>query len=213
MIASQPADAVTADDVPLRRCIACRRRSPREETLRFVAAPDGQVVLDPLMRLPGRGAHACPSLGCIERAVERGAFARSLGRAVVVPPPAELASAARVAATRRAHELFGLLRRVGGLEIGARAVLARLGQGDLAFVVISTEHAARGAADVERAAGRAGVAIGRFSTGLEVGHAIGRGPTGVVGAVRGRLAEALSVAVTKSNRLAPAERAGSDEDR
>ncbi|WBU38330.1 YlxR family protein [Homoserinibacter sp. YIM 151385] len=62
---------------PLRTCLGCRQRAPRDSLLRVVARGD-RVVADAAARLPGRGAWVHPSLGCIENAVRRKALGRAL---------------------------------------------------------------------------------------------------------------------------------------
>jgi len=63
--------------VPERQCIACRRKRPRRELLRFVCSPDDQVLRDPSKSLPGRGAWLCDDAACLERACRRGLFRKA----------------------------------------------------------------------------------------------------------------------------------------
>lgn len=44
---------------PVRMCVACRRRRPKSELLRFVISASG-VELDPQQHLAVRGAYICP---------------------------------------------------------------------------------------------------------------------------------------------------------
>jgi len=62
---------------PVRTCIGCRQRASRAELLRVVAV-EGELVLDPAGRLPGRGAHLHRDLGCLDLADRRRAFNRAL---------------------------------------------------------------------------------------------------------------------------------------
>ena len=64
---------------PLRTCVGCGRRAPKDELLRFVAR-DG--VLVPGATDPGRGAYTCRRLSCFERAASRNGFSRTLRRTV-----------------------------------------------------------------------------------------------------------------------------------
>ncbi|GAB5602523.1 YlxR family protein [Thermus sp. FJN-A] len=45
--------------VPIRMCVACRKRRPKGELLRILLTSDG-FQIDPTGKLPGRGAYVCP---------------------------------------------------------------------------------------------------------------------------------------------------------
>ncbi|WP_337844215.1 YlxR family protein [Thermus sp.] len=45
--------------VPIRMCVACRRRRPKGELLRILLTPEG-FQIDPSGKAPGRGAYVCP---------------------------------------------------------------------------------------------------------------------------------------------------------
>ncbi len=89
---------------PTRTCIACRRPAPKP-TLRRLAAVDGTVQVDPLARLPGRGAYVCDRQECVEVALRGGgaAVARALrvGRDAI---DSEALTAALAPAARRTHQ-------------------------------------------------------------------------------------------------------------
>jgi uncharacterized protein len=61
---------------PQRTCVGCRARAAKAELLRLVVV-GGSVTPDPTSRLPGRGAHLHPDLGCLDLAVRRRAFPRA----------------------------------------------------------------------------------------------------------------------------------------
>jgi len=72
--------------IPERRCVACGKRAPQGELVRFYARPEGSgwhVVPDEGARR-GRGAYLCRRLACLDLALRRRAFARSFRRAVRV---------------------------------------------------------------------------------------------------------------------------------
>ncbi len=62
---------------PVRTCVACRRKAPRDDLLRVVLH-EGRLIPDDRAVLPGRGAWVHPTTKCLETAVSRGAFARAL---------------------------------------------------------------------------------------------------------------------------------------
>ena len=71
--------------VPIRMCVACRRRRPKGELLRILVTEEG-FVIDPSGKRPGRGAYVCPdSPECrSEKRLRRfaGAKARALAEAL-----------------------------------------------------------------------------------------------------------------------------------
>jgi predicted RNA-binding protein YlxR (DUF448 family) len=71
---------VSLQQQPQRTCIGCRTVVDQNQLTRWVLrAKDGKSVPvpDPTRRLAGRGAWLHPNPECAQRAVQRGAFARS----------------------------------------------------------------------------------------------------------------------------------------
>lgn len=61
---------------PVRTCVGCRQRRAASDLIRL-QVDDGHLrVVD--RPVPGRSAYLCPSQACLERAVQRRAFARTL---------------------------------------------------------------------------------------------------------------------------------------
>ena len=63
--------------VPVRTCVACRKRASRPDLLRVVFH-ENQLIVDDRAVLPGRGAWVHPSPKCLEQAVTRSSFTRAL---------------------------------------------------------------------------------------------------------------------------------------
>ena len=61
----------------IRTCVGCRVRTAKSDLLRVVAI-DGEIVVDPAARRPGRGAYLHPSRDCLEQARRRRAIPRAL---------------------------------------------------------------------------------------------------------------------------------------
>lgn len=104
-----------AVDRPARTCVGCRRRRPRSELLRFVVDERGHLRVDPELRAPGRGAHACASAACVTRGLGQG-FARSLRRKVAFAEPARFVAETRSALEAAASELESRAGRDGRLR-------------------------------------------------------------------------------------------------
>ena len=84
-----PAEVAAVRDrrVPERRCVACGRRAPQTEFVRFRLHPGGEppvVEIEHEGPRLGRGAYMCPRRVCFDRALHRRAFQRVFRRSVVV---------------------------------------------------------------------------------------------------------------------------------
>jgi predicted RNA-binding protein YlxR (DUF448 family) len=62
---------------PVRTCVGCRQRANRADLLRVIASSN-ELVFDALAKQPGRGAWIHSNADCIQKANDRGAFARAL---------------------------------------------------------------------------------------------------------------------------------------
>jgi predicted RNA-binding protein YlxR (DUF448 family) len=63
--------------IPMRRCIACGVSKPQAELIRFTYS-GSELKVDENKKSEGRGCYLCKDSECIERALKRNAFARSL---------------------------------------------------------------------------------------------------------------------------------------
>lgn len=53
---------------PVRRCTGCSEHFPKNELIRVVRTPEGEVVLDLVGKKSGRGAYICKSAACLKKA-------------------------------------------------------------------------------------------------------------------------------------------------
>lgn len=103
---------------PQRTCIGCRKVVDQKELQRWVLErADGHAVpvLDSTRRLSGRGAWLHPVPECAERAIKRGAFARSFRTKVDVSSLA-IAPEAKVR-TQTRENTFTIVQPESGSEI------------------------------------------------------------------------------------------------
>ena len=64
--------------VPMRQCAGCGEMKSKKELIRIIKTPEDDIVIDTTGKKNGRGAYLCCSLECLNKAVERKAFDRSL---------------------------------------------------------------------------------------------------------------------------------------
>ena len=72
--------------IPLRRCTGCNEQKPKKELVRVVRSPQGEIALDRVGKMPGRGAYLCPSAQCLAKARK----AKRLERALEAQIPPEV---------------------------------------------------------------------------------------------------------------------------
>ncbi len=70
--------------IPLRRCTGCNEQKPKKELVRVVRSPQGEIALDRVGKMPGRGAYLCPGAQCLAKARKAKRLERALD--AQIPP-------------------------------------------------------------------------------------------------------------------------------
>lgn len=70
-----------AKTAPTRMCAACRAARAKNELVRVVRTPTGDIVIDRTGKTAGRGAYLCASADCVKKAKKSRALERALGAA------------------------------------------------------------------------------------------------------------------------------------
>ncbi len=68
--------------IPMRQCVGCREMKTKSELVRVVKPKEGEISLDFVGKLPGRGAYVCKSAVCLERAKKSRALERAFSCSV-----------------------------------------------------------------------------------------------------------------------------------
>lgn len=64
--------------IPLRTCIVTKERLPKQELLRIVRTPEGNVVIDETGKMNGRGAYIKRDVSILELAKKKKIFEKHL---------------------------------------------------------------------------------------------------------------------------------------
>ena len=72
---------MSAKMLPLRKCVACNKMVEKDGLFRVVKL-DGKVALDLTLKAQGRGAYVCRNKNCVDMALKKKSFNRSLKCAV-----------------------------------------------------------------------------------------------------------------------------------
>jgi hypothetical protein len=141
-------DAPEGSDGSLRLCAATRVERSPDELMRFVAAPDGEIVPDLSRRLPGRGVWVSAEKPAVAQAVRDKVFAKSLKRPVQVP--ADLADRVEHLLEKRLCESLSLANKAGLVTTGYQQVDALLDKGQVSVLVEARDAAETGREKLER---------------------------------------------------------------
>lgn len=68
--------------IPMRMCVGCREMKPKKELARIVKTAQGEIKLDTVGKVNGRGAYICKNEDCLKKAIKIGAVQRAFEAAV-----------------------------------------------------------------------------------------------------------------------------------
>jgi uncharacterized protein len=163
---------------PERTCIVTRQPAAPEKLIRFVMAPDGQVVPDLKGKLPGRGAWVTATAEAVGQAVKRRAFTRAFKAEAKTSP--DLAREIEAVLRRDLKQALSLANKAGAVVSGFTKVETAIGEGGIAALLHAAEAAEDGrrklAAALRKRYGDAisGIPVIAELTGEELDLALGR---------------------------------------
>ncbi len=64
--------------LPTRKCTGCGEHFPKNVLVRILRTPDGNILLDTVGKLSGRGAYICKNPSCLKKAKKAMRIERSL---------------------------------------------------------------------------------------------------------------------------------------
>jgi predicted RNA-binding protein YlxR (DUF448 family) len=159
-----------------RTCIVTRAAAPVDALIRFVVAPDGQVVPDFRRRLPGRGLWVTANSSAVDTAEKKRLFARAHGGPVVVEPG--LAARVERGLAASAEAALSFARKAGEAVVGFAKVEAAIAGEDVVALIHASEASPDGIAKLagafRRRHGAGKGAVIRCFTGEQLDLAFGR---------------------------------------
>jgi predicted RNA-binding protein YlxR (DUF448 family) len=129
-------------DEPVRRCALTRMRHPKEELIRFVLSPDGEIVPDLKERLPGRGVWVTAAHDLVADAAKRNVFARSLKAETKVPP--DLAGKVDRLLSEAALGALAIANKAGEAVFGAAKIEEAIAKGRVKALIHASDAAEDG---------------------------------------------------------------------
>jgi len=182
-----------ATSQPQRTCVSCRTVADKNLLVRFVLAPDGQVVVDYRQQLPGRGLYTCLSHQCMAQAAKRNSFRRVFGAELQPVKLEELQAQLQQAIFSRIKGLILMARKAGQLIAGSNMVLDALkGSAAPVVVVMATDIADNMKLKIEKSAKRPQVVCTQLFDKVSLGQMLGKEERSVVAIQDGSLASMLN---------------------
>lgn len=134
-----------------RMCIVTREKSERdsEDFLRFVAAPDGTVIVDLKRDLPGRGCWVKAERALVDKAVAKKLFGRAFKRDVTVSPT--LGADVDKLLSAQLAGMMNLSRKAGQFITGSSKVDNAVRSGQAIAVFHASDAAADGVRKIDQA--------------------------------------------------------------
>jgi len=169
------AQAAPAADT-VRRCAVTRAHRPKDDLIRFVLGPDGNVVPDLKERLPGRGVWLTAAHDTVAEAVKRKAFGRALK--AEAKPAEGLADQVDKLLADAALGAFAMANKAGEAVFGHAKVEEALGKGRVLALIHASDAAEDGCRKLDgkargMTAGR-GIQVVRAFSADELSLASGR---------------------------------------
>jgi predicted RNA-binding protein YlxR (DUF448 family) len=207
------------EDETVRRCALTRARLPKQDLIRFVLAPSGEIVPDLKERLPGRGVWITADHAHVAEAAKRNVFAKALKAHAKVP--AGLAEQVDRLLTETALGALALANKAGAVVFGAAKIEQAIDRGKVAALLHASDAAEDGCrkldGKIRASAGGTSPSPVRIFSADELGLASGK--TNVIHAalIQGGAAANFLASASRAERYrkgaAFAQPIGSDTDK
>jgi hypothetical protein len=183
---------------PERTCIVTRKPGAPGDMLRFVAGPDGHVVVDIKRRLPGRGVWTGLNRALVAEAVKRRLFARGLGEQVAAA--GDLPAIVDDLLERDVIAALALANKAGLARIGFDKAGEALRSGKAAALIEAGDAGGDGSGKLSSLARGGGIPVAVTVEAERLGAAFGRSRTAHVALMAGGAAVAALAAVERLAR-------------
>ena len=194
-------DEIAAGDGS-RRCALSRKSLPKEDLIRFVRSPGGELVPDLKERLPGRGVWIEARKTAVADAAKRNAFARSLK--AEIRTPADIADRVDLLLQETALSALALANKAGEAVFGTAKIEEAIAKGRVLALIHASDAAADGCRKLDakfraKSGNKARPAITLFSSD-ELGLASGRSNVIHAAVIQGGAAAKFLAAASRLDR-------------
>lgn len=185
----------------IRTCLVCRNKASKPELCRFVRALDGEICFDEKGEVESRGAWLCAKRSCLSKAFQKRMLFR--GERTLPIDSETMISAVSMRIKKRVLSRFGLLKRLGHIEVGREPVMRIMSASHVACVVMAKDLSVRSVDEFQRKFTDQKFSK-TFASSLgmeEIGACLGRRKTGVVALLESRITDEILLQLHKLKEL------------
>lgn len=190
-----------------RFCVVTRAVRPIEDMIRFVIAPNGEVVADLKHNLPGRGVWMTATQSVLTTAINTKAFARGFRREVRLG--ANFVAGVERLLENTALDALAMARKAGSIAMGFAQVETALRREPVIALVHAAEAASDGVKKLDSALRQnrqvGTVAIIRILTAAQLDLALGRPNVIHAALLAGRASESFMARLRRLERFRSGE--------
>jgi predicted RNA-binding protein YlxR (DUF448 family) len=190
---NKPAQKREDPSAALRKCIATGEVLSKDDLFRFVVSPDGVLVFDQQMTLPGRGIWVSRQKKHVDVAIGKGQFSRSAKQKITVPE--NFSDLIEKALVNKCLNLLGLCRKQGLLKTGFAKVEASLKSNKAAVLIAASDGAEDGRQKLSRLA--KSLPLVELFSSTELNQALGLENAIHIAIVRARLTDKFLVEASR----------------
>jgi predicted RNA-binding protein YlxR (DUF448 family) len=188
----QPDRSTSASErVAERTCVGCQKAHPKDQLMRLVCGPTGQVLLDVHGKLPGRGVYLCAQRPCAAQALKRARLPEAFRREVTLCPVDELVRAMASAMEDRAVGCIRIARKAGRVVSGYTQVSRALMYEPVACLLVAEDTARERRREYQDWCVKRQIPCRSFLTKARLGGLAGRDESSAIGVLDTRLGERL----------------------
>ena len=188
-----------SEHTPERMCVACRTRSEPQNRLRLVSGPGNELGCDLREKLGGRGAWVCANRACFDKLFKR-KYLGSGFKGVFWPDKCAFIAFIVDFLNQSIRSNLGLAYR-GGLIVAGRDEVKRHALAAKIKVILLAADLAVDSVDKVRSFVPDGCEIVNALSKENMGNALGRVPTGVVGLRQGRITKRIVIDLKRCGAL------------
>ena len=187
--------------VPERTCVGCQQTRPKDQLIRLVCSPTGQLVLDVHGKLPARGAYLCPQRPCAEQAVKSARLREAFRHEVTFDSVEVLVRAMASLMEERVLACIRIARKAGRVVSGYTQVSRALMSEPVVCLLVAEDTARERRREYESWCAKRQIPYRSFLTKARLGELAGRDESSALGILDARLGERLLRSLEGMSRL------------